>query len=53
MPKRKAKKDGGRATLAAVKKEMDEPRMAKSTRSDKVNFVAAPTVTAKRVKSKA
>lgn len=31
MPKKKPKKRLGNATLASVKKEMAEPRMAKST----------------------
>ena len=30
MPKKKAKKDYGKATLAGVKKEMAKPRVAKS-----------------------
>jgi hypothetical protein len=32
MPKNKAKKDRGKATLAGVKKEMAKPRVAKSAR---------------------
>jgi hypothetical protein len=32
MPKKKAKKDHRKATLAGVKKEMAKPRVAKSAR---------------------
>jgi hypothetical protein len=37
MPKNKPKQESNQATLARVKKEMDEPRMAESTREKDVN----------------
>ena len=39
--KKKAKKELGEATLASVKREMAKPRMANSTRNEKVNPNAA------------
>ncbi len=38
MPKKKAKKDYGKATLAGVKKEMAKPRVAKSARKKYANL---------------
>jgi hypothetical protein len=37
-PKKKAKKDYGKATLASVKKKMGKPRMAKSARKKHANL---------------
>jgi len=37
MPKNERKQESNQATLARVKKEMDEPRMAESTREQDVN----------------
>jgi hypothetical protein len=37
MRKEQPKKESDKATLARVKKEMDEPRMAESTREEDVN----------------
>jgi len=38
MPKKKAKKDYGKATLASVKKEMGKPRIARSARKKHANL---------------
>jgi hypothetical protein len=38
MPKKNAKKDYGTATLAGVKKEMAQPRVAKSARNTCASF---------------
>jgi hypothetical protein len=38
MSKNKPKPETSQATLARVKKEMDEPRMAESTREEEVNL---------------
>ena len=38
MHKKKAKKDYGKATLSAVKKEMANPRVAKSARKKYANL---------------
>ena len=46
MPKKKAKKDYGKATLAGVKKEMAKPRVAKSARKKYTNL-AMPVVLTK------
>jgi hypothetical protein len=45
--KKKAKKELGEATLASVKREMAKPRMANSTRNEKVNLYAARIVPGK------
>jgi hypothetical protein len=37
MHKNEPKQESSQATLARVKKEMDEPRMAESTREEDVN----------------
>jgi hypothetical protein len=37
MPKSEPKQESSQATLARVKKEMDEPRMAESTREEDAN----------------
>jgi hypothetical protein len=37
MDKKKPKLESNRATLARVKKEIDKPRMAESTREEDVN----------------
>jgi hypothetical protein len=37
MRKNEPKQESNQATLARVKKEMDEPRMAESTRAQDVN----------------
>jgi hypothetical protein len=37
MHKNEAKQESNQATLARVKKEMDEPRMAESTREEDIN----------------
>jgi hypothetical protein len=37
MHKNEPKQESNQATLARVKKEMDEPRMAESTREEYVN----------------
>ena len=39
--KKKTKKEIGEATLASVKKELAEPRMATSARKEKVKLAAA------------
>ncbi len=38
MPKKKTKKDHGKATLASVKKELAQPRVAKSARKKYANL---------------
>ncbi len=43
MPKNKAGKESGKATLAGVKKEMGKPRVAKSARK-KYENLALPVV---------
>ncbi len=43
MPKNKARKESGKATLAGVKKEMAKPRVAKSARKKYARF-ALPVV---------
>ena len=40
MPKNKAKKESGKATLASVRKEMAKPRMAKSARKKYVKLAS-------------
>jgi len=37
MPNKKSKKESSKATLAMVKKEMAEPRLARSVRMDELN----------------
>jgi len=37
MPNKKSKKESGEATLARVKKEMAEPRLARSVRLEELN----------------
>jgi hypothetical protein len=37
MPKNEPKQESNQATLARVKKEMDEPRMAESTREEDIS----------------
>jgi hypothetical protein len=37
MPKNEPKQESNPATLARVKKEMDEPRMAESTREEDIS----------------
>ena len=46
MPKKKAKKDYRKATLAGVKKEMAKPRVAKSARKKYANL-SLPVVLSK------
>jgi hypothetical protein len=43
MPKSKARKESGKATLASVKKEMAKPRLVKSTQQ-KYENLASPVV---------
>jgi len=43
MHKNEPKQESSQATLARVKKEMDEPRMAESTRKEDVNHHAPGT----------
>ncbi len=50
--KKRAKEDSGEATLASVKKEMAEPRMAKSAREAEMNLAAALIAPGKLRKSK-
>jgi hypothetical protein len=45
MPKNKSKKESGKATLAGVKKEMAEPRIAKSAREKDMNPALAVVLT--------
>jgi hypothetical protein len=44
MRRKKAEEESAEATLLAVKKEMAEPRMAKSARETKTNLAAARIV---------
>jgi hypothetical protein len=37
MPNKKSKKESGKVTLARVKKEMAEPRLARSVRMEELN----------------
>jgi len=48
MPKKKAKKDYGKATLAGVKKEMAKPRVAKSARKKYTNLASPVFLTEAR-----
>ena len=48
MPKKKAKKDYGKATLAGVKKEMAKPRVAKSAREKYANLALPGALTEAR-----
>jgi hypothetical protein len=50
--KKKAKKEFGEATSASVKKEMANPRMAKSAREKEVNRGAGRIMPVKRGKAK-
>jgi hypothetical protein len=38
MPNKKSKKESGKVTLARVKKEMAEPRLARSVRMEQLNL---------------
>jgi hypothetical protein len=42
MHKNDPKQESNQATLARVKKEMDEPRMAESTREEDINQTTRP-----------
>jgi hypothetical protein len=42
MPKNEPKEESNQATLARVKKEMDEPRMAESTREEDISQTTHP-----------
>ena len=48
MPKKKAQKAYGKATLAGVQKEMAQPRVAKSARKRYANFASSVELTEAR-----
>jgi hypothetical protein len=45
MPKHRARKESGKATLAGVKKEMGKPRVAKSARKKYANLALSVVLT--------
>jgi hypothetical protein len=45
MPKYRARKESGKATLAGVKKEMGKPRVAKSARKKYANLALSVVLT--------
>ena len=48
MPKKKAQKEYGKATLAGVQKEMAQPRVTKSAKKRYANFASSVELTEAR-----